>query len=477
MAPKLSAALEISAYLTLTLVASVLAVFGLLSIEACTWLATAILVSLLFWAWRRFEGGRHPCFLFLGTLLLFQGGRLLAHVTGVMKDPMQIDVGTPVPIHVPVVPAEITLLILVLSAILVYAPCRLTYTPLIYDGGSGTNWLPALYALIVLTFPFALYKNVVYLAYIRAHGGYLAAYLDNAAVLASAGTLVRTISLIGTTALLLAYVLERRPKRLAFLVALYLALSIFNLLIGFRGEFFSQCLGLWFVHKVKTGGRFNIVPLLVASAIVAVVSVFSAAFRQEQTVATLSPIVFLAVQGVSLNVTEAAVMFSNIFSRYGFSYVFWGFFYDIVRAPDKAHILWTSDLSMFLNPIHAEMGYGTASSYLAELYLLGGIVAVIAGSLIIGFCFSALHRISARSWGAVVLVFLLPPMIYLPRVELLYPLAILVKTCISLLPICVFVFLYKSSEPLIRTFLHHQKRYLALSDSDAAPRDLPRGSV
>lgn len=445
--PKNTPALfEIGAGLAVISLAAFLVLTGVLSESGCVLLAAAMLTALVFLSWKRFNGGRHPCFLFLGMLLVFQGGRLLGYSFGLLRHPMEIVVSTAEPIRISAPAAEITLLIVVLSAVLIYAPCRLGYRPVLFRAGSEMQWLPALYVLVLLTFPFAFYKNWLYFSFIRAHGGYLSVYTDNAAILRSAGTLVRGVALINSTALLVAYVFERRPKRIAFLLVLYFAVSALDLLIGFRGKFFSEVLGLWFLHKLKTGKRFNLLPLVAAVVAVSLAAVAVGAFREDRSLRMLSPLGFLVQEGVSLNVTEAAVAFQHTFGRFGFRYLWGGFIFGIVQTPGWLHHqLWTNDLTLYLNPIAEEMGYGTASTYLAELYLAAGITGVAIGSLLVGFVLNWLHHASRRAWGAVLLAVVLPPVIYLPRLEFLAPLAVLVKAAVSLAVIAAFAMAF---EPL-----------------------------
>ncbi len=447
----LSGVVEIGAALAIISLAAFLVLVGAMPERACVWLAAAMLMALVWLSWKRFDGGRHPCFLFMGMLLVFQGGRLVASLTGIAKHPMDIVVATTAPIQVSRSIAEATLLIVVLSGILVYAPCRLGYRPALFRAGTEVRWLPALYALILLTFPFAFCKNWLYFSFIRAHGGYLAVYTDNAAILASAGTLVRAVALVSSTALLTAYVFERRPKRIALLLALYFAVSTLDLLIGFRGKFFAELLGLWYLHKLKTGKRFNLTALALAAAAISLVAVAVAAIRQEQSIQLLSPLGFLAQQGVSLNVTEMAIALHHTFAPYGLRYLWGGFIYSIVRPPlTPQHQLWTTELTLYLNPVAQELGFGTASTYLAELYLAGGTAAVVLGSLAVGWTLHGVHQASRRAWGAVLLAFVLPSLIYLPRLEMLGPLAALVKASASLLAIAVFVACFEAARGMLR---------------------------
>jgi hypothetical protein len=448
--PKLRAAMELTGWLLATTVGVLLAAIGVLPEEGCIWLATLMLVGLYLASWRNFGGGRHPCFLFFAALLVFQGGRLIAHVLGGLPEPMQIAVATAVPFRISTTAAEVTLLLLVLSGICVYGPCRLGYKPVVFRVGGETRWLPALYMLILLTLPFAFYRNWAEFSYIRAHGGYLAIFTDNAAVSQSAGTVVRSTAMLNSTALLIAYVFERRPKRIFWLLVLYSALSVLTLLIGLRGEVLTQVLGLWFIHKLKTGRRFSLLPLLLTAVVVSLMAVAVAAFRENLTLQFLSPLGFLAQQGVSLNVTEGAVAYHHLFSRYGAAYVFWGFVNVLRPLSGSTHRLWTTDLTTFLNPEEARLGFGTATSYLAELYLLGGLTATIMGSVIVGWCFNVLHRISAKATGAVAMAIVLPKMIYLPRLELLAPLGYLIRGAASAVVVAALVLVLDAGLNVLR---------------------------
>ena len=53
---------------------------------------SCLLASLIVLAWNRFDQGRHPCFLFLCTLMFFQGGGLLAYCLGADNDPLQVQI-------------------------------------------------------------------------------------------------------------------------------------------------------------------------------------------------------------------------------------------------------------------------------------------------------------------------------------------------------------------------------------------------
>jgi hypothetical protein len=442
--PAVGAAVEIALPLAVVATTASLVFLGVLGLDACIWITLILLCAMLFLSWKRFDGGRHPCFLFLGMLLIFQGGRLVGYAAGLIDNPMQIVVSVATPLSVSTVAAETTLLIIALSAILIYAPCRLGAPSSGFWAGDARQWLPGLYALVLLTLPFALYKNVMYLTYIRAHGGYLAVFTDNAGVLASAGWVARTLSTINETAILTAYIMEARRGRRNLILALFFLMAALDLLIGFRGKFFAEAISIWYINNLRTGRRFRLIPLTILAAVVSVAAVLIAGLRENQSVAMLSPLGFLVTQGVSMNVTEAAVQYHHLFSRFGWDYLWNGLLNGVTPIAAGPGKLWTSDLTVFLNPVAFEHGFGTASAYLAELYLFAGLPAVVVGSLGIGYCLNLLHRASARLAGALLMAFVLPSVIYLPRLELLNPVAIAIKSLISLGVVVVFVIGYRT---------------------------------
>lgn len=424
--------IELFAYLSAIAIGAFLAATGALGLDGCVTLCVLLLATLLTLAWRRFDGGRHPCFLFLAMLLVFQGGRLVGSLVGSVRMPMRIELATVIPLNVSTRSAELALLAIALSAICVYFPCRIGYRRALFSAGGEVHWLPSLYAIVALTFPFALYKNFMYLQYLSTHGGYLAVFTDNAAVLQSAGPAARVLSMICANTLLIAYIFERQRRRLLLLLILLLGLSALDLAIGFRGKVFTEVLSIWLIHNLKTGKRFTIAPLAALVLGLNLVGVTVAALRQSNHLVLLNPVDFLAGQGVSLNVTEAAIEYRDRFGRNGAHYILNGFTAGLNPPSSMTEgELWTDDLTMFLNPTAAKLGFGTASSYLAELYLLAGLPAAILGSVGIGYCLSAIHRASCYNWGAVLLGFTLPSLIYLPRLELLNPLAVFVKSLVS----------------------------------------------
>ena len=82
-----AAAFEVLGYLCVVAVGTLCFLLGWLTPNEAGVLTVLLLSFLIVLAWKRFDQGRHPCFLFLCTLLFFQGGRLIGFCLGVTPDP------------------------------------------------------------------------------------------------------------------------------------------------------------------------------------------------------------------------------------------------------------------------------------------------------------------------------------------------------------------------------------------------------
>lgn len=405
----------------------------LLSLQTATSLSALLLLLHLGIAWKRFDGGRHPCFLFLGMLLIFQAGRLLGYTAGILPDPFRIELQTAVPFDVSDTSAELTLCVVLLSAVCIYLPCRWNFRSVRFDAGSEQNWLPAAYILLALTFPAVLYKNYQYFDFVRSHGGYLAIYTDSDEVLHTVGFATRLLSLLAYNTFLLIFVMERRRAQLTAVTCLFFSASLIELMIGFRGKVFLLLVTLWFLQNLKTGKRFRLLPLVILAAGLSLLAVLIAGFREDQSVELLGPVGFISTQGISMQVTELAIELKSIFGPHSAAYL-WNELVAGLRpgvhfAPGQ---LFANDLSMTLNPTAYEMGFATGSAYLAEAYLVGGALLVGIASFAIGFTLRCLHNRGTTLRGVVVLAAALPAIIYMPRCGLIEPLATTLKNLGSL---------------------------------------------
>ena len=423
-----STATQTAFYFAALFVAAVLVLSGALSLIGCLWVTLALYIALLYLAWRRFGCGRHPCFLFLGMLLIFQMGRLVGYALGATRDPFDVVVQTLLPLHVSVATSEITLLIILLSATCIYAVCAWNTEPVLLGPGTGQRWLAACYVLLATTFPFVLYKNYEYFQFIRAHGGYLAIFTDSQALTGTAGPLVRFMSLVAANAFLLVFVLERRGRRLAAITVVFLSTSALELAIGMRGKVFLFLITLWFLRNLKTGKGFRMATLAVVAVAASFFAVAVSGFREMRTTSITGPAGFLAGQGISMGVTQVAIQYRPLFRPHIASY----FKSELVDAfYPGSHFtqgqLFDNDVSVFLNAAAFRAGFGTGSSYLAEAWIAGGLAGLVGVSILVGLLLRWLHWLG-RNWiGAVIVAVLLPSVIYLPRAQTLGPLAAILK--------------------------------------------------
>ena len=105
------------------------------------------------------------------------------------------------------------------------------------------------------------------------------------------------------------------------MVALYFCSSIVLLLTGTRMGTFSLILTLWYVARIKSRTSARIWRMVVLAAALVVVAnlIGLARFGEEvEGRSAIDPVRFIATQGVSLAVTEVAVMRRNLFQPYVF---------------------------------------------------------------------------------------------------------------------------------------------------------------
>ena len=123
------AAFEVLGLFAVVAAAAIAFLAGWLTVNGAVVLTAVLLASLIALSWINLGQGRHPCFLFLSTLTLFQGGRLIAYCLGDPSQPMQVQLMQLSFFNVGRTNEGIVLLCLALSAICAYAPCAGTTSP------------------------------------------------------------------------------------------------------------------------------------------------------------------------------------------------------------------------------------------------------------------------------------------------------------------------------------------------------------
>jgi oligosaccharide repeat unit polymerase len=451
--PLPAAAFEVLGYLVVVGIATLCFLLGWLTPNGAVILVALLLSCLVVLSWKHFDQGRHPCFLFLCALLLFQGGRLVGYCLGKAANPLQVDLLRSYPFGISRDEAGIVLLALVISAICIYAPCRWNYRSISPpDEHTVRRYLPYLYLVFFSSIPFQLVKNYSYLRYAQEHGGYLVFFTDHAGLAASVPYFVRVVSLLTFPVFTAIFVIEKRKALLWTVTILYFGTAALYLLLGSRMDAFSQVVVFWYVARIKSTRHTRVVVLGLALAGLALVAMAVGATRmqdQSETAAdyAMGPVGFVAQQGVSLNVTEVAVKYRQVFRPYVVSYLFHeledGFIsHDISNYARGRRF--DFDVPVFLSPRLFGFGYGTAGSYIGESYVIGGLAGVVLISLLIGFGLRALHRFSRNAVTLFAAATILPLVILMPRGNLLTWAAIVIRNLLIILPLIPgwFIFHY-----------------------------------
>ncbi len=409
---------------------------------------TLFLICLLLTAWKRFDGGMHICFLFLGTQFLFMAGALLVFTFNPLfgNDPMWMDpfrfkMMVEWPFDVGDNIAELTMLAVVSSAVFVYLPCSIRYAPARLPDRPSPAFMRALFRIYFFSFPFLIYKNLVWLLFIRNHGGYMALYTMGDQFSSTVGPIPEFISLVAALAFLVIFIFETDRMRTYILTSSFLVAYALALIIGLRGKVFTFLLTLWFLQLMKRRKHFSL--LKVASIVIpmAFLALFIDSYRGSQDIARAgipsNPLAFfVAGQGGSMQVVEAVIGFKHEFVHNPFKYLLYEMKPPLFPSPSQTERptgqYLADDLGYYLNREAALLGNGTGSSYLAEAYLFGGFWGVIIISGLLGYLLSRLHFASKSLLGALVLAYTMPSIIYMPRTVLLDPVAQAMKLMVAI---------------------------------------------
>ncbi|HEY4930982.1 MAG TPA: O-antigen polysaccharide polymerase Wzy [Terriglobales bacterium] len=435
---------ELLAYLTVVAIATLCFLAGWLTVNGAVVLTVLLLTTLIILSWVHLGQGRHPVFLFLCTLMLFQGGRLVAYCLGSIPDPFMVEVMVDSPFGISRDEAGIVMLCIVLSAICIYAPCRWNYRSVPPPTDRNVRqYLPYLYLVFFSSMPFLLYKNYLYYRYIQAHGWYTVFFNDYSRLAASVPMVVRLAALLTVPVLVAIFVFETRKKLLYTVVVVYLCSSVVLLLTGTRMATFSLILTLWYVARIKSTQTARIWRLVVLAAALVVVANLVGLARFGEDVegrSAIDPVAFVATQGTSLAVTEVAVVHRSLFQPYVVSYLLHELQVQLVSSDVSNYFRGRQfgfDVSVFLNPYMFEQGFATSGAYVAEAYVVGGIFGVIVISLLVGAGLRFLHARSRNATMLVLVALVLPEVLLMPRGFLLGWGSALIRSVLLLLPLAL----------------------------------------
>jgi len=424
-----AAVFEVLAYSAFIVGASLAFLAGWLTMEGAMVLTVGLLASLIVLSWVHLGQGRHPAFLFLCTLMLFQGGKLIAYCLGAQADPMRIVMMTPNPFYISRSGQVITLLSLALSAVCLYAPSRWLYRPLLPpDTRSVQKYLPYLYFVLLVGIPVLLYKNYSFYQMAQTHGGYTFLFSNQRELVAKMPLLVRSASALAFPVFIAIYTFETRKIRLAVTTILYFAATAALLLLGSRGALFQMIATLWYITRVKSRRRPKLFPIVVGVLALALLATSIREMRENPDNPELSTKVFsvltdeLSFQGYSLDVTQLTVKYRQRLRPYVGSYLLHEL-WSSYTTYDPAHYspgTWLDfDVSVLLNPFAFSIGLGTGGSFVGEAYLMGGLAGVALFSLLLGAGLSGLHSMNATARGLFLGATLVYSIIWLPRGSIL----------------------------------------------------------
>lgn len=275
--------------------------------------------------------------------------------------------------------------------------------------------------MFVALLPIYLYKNLSYLSYVIASGDYLAIYQDRAFV-ENVGIPVRIGALLCLAAFTLYFFHETSRKKSLTMLVLFLLIFSVELLIGLRGKYFIVALLLALFYKIRFGGKFSIRGLLTLFGVVFLLSFVVEIWRQGGTSIQGSVFVgFLVQQGMTAGVSLIVIDDFQTYAGNAIEY-FWRQFLAPFYGQPEVEPGWflQNDISMRVMPEAYALGYGSGSSYLAELYLVAGWFAVCMASLIIGILLSTLSRFYQGVTGAI-MFWALCGLAYYPKAMLQEP--------------------------------------------------------
>jgi hypothetical protein len=230
---------------------------------------------------------------------------------------------------------------------------------------------------------------------------------------------------------------------------LYFASSVLVLLLGSRIGTFALLLTLWYVAGIKSGKKSRMIRVVLFGIVMLLGADIFQALRADSDALssyTFAPIDFVKMQGNSFELVEIVVDSKKIFSPFAGSYL-WNELQDAFVARDAADYArgrrLSYDATVFLSPVAFSQGQGTAGSYIAEAYLLGGLVGVIIISLLVGGGLQLLHRFSANAALLFIVAMVLPDVIAMPRSVLLDWVSVLLRSALYVSVLAIGWYFYR----------------------------------
>ncbi|MFP5419289.1 MAG: O-antigen polysaccharide polymerase Wzy [Gammaproteobacteria bacterium] len=388
----------------------------------------AITIALINWS--SHGGGRSPSFIFLAFLVVFLTGRAIPSLFGGESYLASITFGSEFEVGYDIVGTYVGLVLL--SALAVHLGSLLPAAS--HRSLDPTKMDANIYLfLFFLCLPVYLYKNYYYFSYLMQSGGYLAIYLGSEHI-EGVGVFIRVGALFCLAAFTLYFFHENDKIRARRALVLFLIVFSSELLVGLRGKFFVVAIMFLLFYKLRFGGKFSAHGLFGLVLVIFVLAFVVEVMRQGGTSIEGSLLLgFFIQQGATAGVNLFVLENLDLFSDNAITYFLRQFTVPFYSQPEVQEGWFLSnDISMMVMPTAYALGFGTGSSYLAELLLLGGWAGVVIGSLVVGWSLGMLGRFNQGVTGAL-MFWVACGIVYYPRTMLHDPVHNLMRYAIPII--------------------------------------------
>lgn len=406
--------------------------FGYQSSSAAAFVLSFGSILILFANWHAHHGGRNASFIFLVLGAAFLCGRAFPVLLGDESHLAKIGYGEPFE----VTPERVwSYVILVLFSFLCVHIGSLLTRPRHHAVDKSRRDAQIYRVMFICLLPLLLYKNIYYFKYIMENGGYLAIY-QGTEHLQGVGLLPRVGALLCLATFTLYFFHEPDQKKSRNALIFFLIVFASELLVGLRGKFFVTALIFFLFYKIRFGGKFTLRGLTMLSFAIVSIAILVEVMREQKDESSVVGSIFsgfLTQQGVSAGVSLIVLDNPTYFNKNSWGYFFHQFaapFYAQPEVPQGWFV--ANDISMMIMPEAYALGFGTGSSYLAELFMLGGWVAVCIGSLAIGWVLTKATGFS-QGVSAALTFWIICGIVYYPRTMLQDPIHNLMRYAIPTL--------------------------------------------
>jgi len=410
------------------------------SVQINAYIFAFFMISNILISYSFFKKGMHASFIFLGLLFLFQGGLVISFLISGKVEDITFVLLQGYNENLPDSIIISTLYMVMLSAFFILLSSMITYKQenILKKYTVSSSSINFILLLFLFSLPFLIYKNISYINYVMEHGGYMAIYTGGGENRKNVGIIVRAFALLAQVSFVYYFIIEKNKKRLHWIIFIFFMVSIMDLVIGLRGKFFVFWLTFIFFYKMKFKSNFSLKYIIASILIVAFISVLVGFIREGKTIDLDNPVaMFFKTQGVSLHVTAFSLYEKELYTKNAISYLIYPLVEIFLHQNEFSYgKLFANDLSRDLNSQAFENGYGTGSTYLAEIFLLMGPIGIIIFSIIIGVLLNKI-KLYNNAYISVVSFYCCLGVLYLPRASFFNFLTEVIK----IIPVVAFIYM------------------------------------